>query len=373
MQKRQRVELLDYLRGFMALSILVYHYSAWIGIQYFPLLDNVISRLGLYGVLAFYVLSGASMGIVYSQKTMKKSFLIDFSIKRFFRLAPLFYIATTGMVTLIFIEGFISGDYSKLPSVRELVLNYTLTFGWLSPDSYITTGAWSIGNEMVFYSILPFMLFLLNKSTKYLYVFFVGTILASAYFSLHLIDPTQSLESQWATYINPIHLLYLFTAGFIIGTLLKHGVQIRKKYLLLLLVISISVFVFLPADDANRISYVTGYHKILFSISVFSFCLFATFWGETKKNVFTKIFKFLGDTSYSIYLVHPLVYIVLKVIFEFTSITNPILLILLSASLTLIASSVIYKYAEVPFVNRGRSVSEKATRKSQLKESTNVV
>lgn len=365
----KRVELLDYFRGFMAISILVYHYSSWSEVKYFSQLDQIISKLGIYGVLTFYVLSGTSLAIVYSNRKLNSNLIIGFSIKRFFRIAPLFYLATTSMIILIAAQCFINKNFSDFPSVKEIIFNYTLIFGWISPSNYITTGAWSIGNELVFYSIFPFMIFLLNKSIKSLSVFFLGTIFISVYFSEFLMDSNQSLSDQWSIYINPLHLLYFFVAGFIIGTLLKRGIKIKRIYLLLLLISSVLLFVLLPAEA--DIAYVTGANKVLFSLVVFCFCIFAAFWGDTRKTVFTKLFKFFGDTSYSIYLIHPLVYIVLKVVFDFINFSSTISLIILSTALTLAISFIIFKYVERPFIKKGKIISEKITVNRLNEQTTN--
>jgi peptidoglycan/LPS O-acetylase OafA/YrhL len=50
-----RIEALDWLRGLMAVSIMLYHLTIW----YIVALDSssVLGRLGIYGVSVFFVLS----------------------------------------------------------------------------------------------------------------------------------------------------------------------------------------------------------------------------------------------------------------------------------------------------------------------------
>ncbi len=58
-----RVESLDYLRGLLAVSVMIYHYVAWSGVELGA--DTVLGRLGIYSVSTFYILSGLSLGLVY--------------------------------------------------------------------------------------------------------------------------------------------------------------------------------------------------------------------------------------------------------------------------------------------------------------------
>lgn len=149
--------MLDYLRGIMAICVLVYHYSMWSNIDWFYPLDQTLSRLGIYAVCTFYVISGASLAYVYAHKTVNFDFIREFTIKRFFRIAPLFWIVTTATIMLRAYRHYnIDGEFI-IPDTISILLNYTLTFSWLDHDNYIATGAWSIGNEFVF--TLSFLLY----------------------------------------------------------------------------------------------------------------------------------------------------------------------------------------------------------------------
>ncbi len=157
-----RIEMLDYLRGIMAISVMSYHYFSWSQLQLqFPL-NQIFSRLGIYAVSAFYILSGISLSIGYQRRMVDGDFIKEFFIKRFMRIAPLFYVVITMYLILIPLT------YSYVISNYKLIfLNYSFLFAWVDPISYIAIGAWSIGNEWVFYSIFPLMLFLNNKSRRF--------------------------------------------------------------------------------------------------------------------------------------------------------------------------------------------------------------
>jgi len=154
----QRFESLDWIRGLMAFSIMFYHYTS----RYIKLTNSgsVTGRLGIYGVSAFYILSGLSLAIVYNKKITNFNSIKVFVIRRFFRIIPLLW-----FVTIIYLLVHrIPQYYLPIPSLNKLLLNLTGLFGFISPKSYFLTGAWSIGNELVFYSIFPLIIYMYDKN-----------------------------------------------------------------------------------------------------------------------------------------------------------------------------------------------------------------
>src|ERR1035441_920741 len=153
-----RVESLDYLRGLLSLGVVLYHYKLWSGITCAYPIEQLFQRTGIYAVCTFYVLSGMSLAIVYGRRQVDGPFLFEFTVKRVFRIAPLFWAATTLTIVIRWILFPALGLASNgLPPHHVLlaVLNYSLAFGWVRPDLYIAGAAWSIGNELVFYSLFP--------------------------------------------------------------------------------------------------------------------------------------------------------------------------------------------------------------------------
>ncbi|WP_367892016.1 acyltransferase family protein, partial [Rodentibacter pneumotropicus] len=56
-----RISSLDYLRGLCSFSIMIYHYMLWTGYKVDA--NDFISRMGIYGVSIFYILSGLTLYI----------------------------------------------------------------------------------------------------------------------------------------------------------------------------------------------------------------------------------------------------------------------------------------------------------------------
>jgi peptidoglycan/LPS O-acetylase OafA/YrhL len=148
-----RIESLDWLRWLMAMAILLFHLTIW----YFYSADSssFIGRLGIYGVSIFFILSGLSMGLVYNKSIVSFKTSIVFFIKRVFRIIP-----------LMLVIAFIVAIYDHA-SLKAFLFTGSTIFGFIKPNAYIVTGAWSIGNEMVYYAFTPIVIVTYNKSLQY--------------------------------------------------------------------------------------------------------------------------------------------------------------------------------------------------------------
>lgn len=207
----QRIESLDYLRRIMAISVMLYHYYSWsfgtLGVE------TLLGKLGIYAVSIFYVLSGLSLTIVYYQRIKTISDISRFFIKRLFRIFPLFWL----VITVSLLYRYIAGSGELDVSLYIIFLNYSLLFSFFDPTAYLSTGAWSIGNEVVFYSVLVLAFFLSNKNIIVLSCIILLSFIIGFYISNELLNSHQLLSKQWNTYINPLNQFYLFMSGVVIG------------------------------------------------------------------------------------------------------------------------------------------------------------
>ena len=274
--KNNRVESLDYLRGLMALSVVIYHYTSWslssgssvdvIGSQY------LLGKLGIYAVSIFYLAGSISL-LNYDRKITSTRHVAAFAVKRVFRIFPLFWIAVTGMIIFSWLLATVNGQDFDFPYYKAF-LNYTLLFGFIDPTAYLSTGAWSIGNELVFYSILCLTYFI-SSIYKLIFPCVVALSIATeVYFSIYGVNSSLPLSEQWPTYINPFNQLFLFMCGATIG---KYAPKINiKKSILLLIILSSALSFILYPVHGDKINLVSGVNRILISALciLFSFSLY---------------------------------------------------------------------------------------------------
>lgn len=347
-----RIHNLDYFRGIAATSIMLYHFLTW-SFGHFDSGD-FWGRVGIYGVSIFYILSGLTMYVVYQERiTQNLKTIFDFFLKRIVRIFPLLWLATT--LTLIVNKNTFD--------IQTIILNYTGLFGFIKPEAYIGNGVWSIGNELVFYVFLP--LFILSyKFLKPLFYSLIGLSIATLiYFAFFKLDSTQSLEPQWKTYVNPFNQIHLFLGGYLIGAVFKN-ININKWLCRGLLLTGLLLFIFYPVSG-DQITIVSGYGRIIFT----AICLLITISIYKDNYVLSgipkKFFLFLGEASYSIYLLHQIVYsLVNGVNIRYLHLGSG-LNILFSVIATFILGYVVYTYFEKPCMDKGRIRIKKMLNKNE--------
>lgn len=338
----ERIYSLDYLRGFAALGILVYHYLSWTIGKFNS--ETFMGRFGVYGVSIFYVLSGLTLFHVYHDKIFPniKEIMIFFK-KRIFRIYPLLWLAT-------FISILLSDN---IPNLYDLFLNLTGLFGFVKWDTYFAGGAWSIGNELVFYAMFPFFI-LFSKNYKILMIILSSLIfMCYLYFAFVKLDPLQTLISQKRDYLNPLNHAFLFLGGYLIG-LYTEKISVSKPFNYSLIFIGLLVFIFYPVQG-NTIHIISGANRLIFTICCFIVCFGFYKMKVNIHSVSHKMLMFLGEISYSVYLLHFITYEVsgrfLKYCHgEFALHYSESFRLIVSFISTIVISYFVYEYYEKLFI-----------------------
>lgn len=347
----KRIQSLDYMRGLLAVAVMVYHYASWSGMQLNS--ETVLGRLGIYAVSMFYILSGLSLGIVYRGRLNRSKAILDFYIKRVFRIFPLFWLALC--LTLAYqISSTINTENIYIFDKWKVFLNFSLLFGFLEPTAYLTTGAWSIGNEMVFYALFPLILLIANKgkwSFNALLVLIMGIGLIFAYYFL---DPIKPLTEQWSIYINPFNQLPFFVAGVALSSMKPtQFIQGRIFGVVLLLIASVT-FTSLPAIG-DKIVIVTGSIRIMY----FLVCVLAVsgvyLSGISLRGNGGAVMTFLGESCYSIYLLHPVIAGIVVGFGHQIRIASPYSYAIAVAA-TFLVSWLTYRWLEKPMMNYAKKL-----------------
>ncbi|WP_338558077.1 acyltransferase family protein [Acinetobacter sp. KS-LM10] len=338
----KRYESLDWLRGLMAFAIMIYHLVSWT--FFHPESGSLLGNFGVYGVSIFFVLSGLSMAIVYNHFIKDIQSSIVFFLRRVFRLLPLLWVVIIAASGLIFLS---SGEID----IYKIFINATLLFGFIAPGEYINIGAWSIGNEVFYYAFTPFIIALYAKHKQLGNFAVFGTILIGLYFAFGVFDQSQKLAQQWQTYINPLNNFFLYTCGL---ALYYNFNEINlKKIAPFLIVAALSILAFYPVSG-DQINIVSGFNRVVFALASIALTLGFYKLEVTFPHWFSKPFSNLGEATYGVYLLHPIVFIFVNKLVE-----NPIMSIILTSIVTIIMANISYKYYEKPFIKIGKKVTDK--------------
>lgn len=346
-----RLEPLDWLRGLLALSIMVYHLTGWKFHQ--PDSSELLGRLGIYGVSMFFVLSGLSMAAVYANFIRDARSWASFFIRRIFRIWPLLWVA---VITVTLAGALVKGESIDWPLV---LLNLTTLFGFVSPGSYVNTGAWSIGNEMVFYALTPALLAVYNRSTRSGNAILAATVAAGLYFAFAAFDRQSTLASQWQTYIHPLNNLMFYVAGVALFYNAR-GQLAGGRTPLLVLLVSLIVLTWYPTGG-DLVNVVSGPERVAFLLA----CI-GTVFGFYRMRVavprwLSRPLAALGVATYGVYLLHPIVYQAIELVARQLRLQpSPALIVAATIAATIALSLAMYDRFEAPMIRLGKRLTSSA-------------
>lgn len=157
----ENLAYIDVLRGIAILMVIIIHTSQPVsGLSNFT---GYIDRYGQMGVQLFFVASAYTLCHSFVGRSEEQKPLVSFFIRRFFRIAPLYYFAIIAYCLLdpiIHILSIIQLPVSAY-NLGTIGANILFIHGFIiSANNNIVPGGWSIGTEMAFYGLFP-MLFAL--------------------------------------------------------------------------------------------------------------------------------------------------------------------------------------------------------------------
>lgn len=264
------------LRGVAAINVAFYH-VLYVSEKYSlnPTYLSFFKNWGQNGVDIFFVISGFI--IFYTQKQNKKKFL-DFLKQRLLRIVPIYWLLTLIIVILSLIDARV---FSNLEITTELIFSSFLFLSILLNKSYpILNTGWSLEYEMFFY--LSFAFFLLFKKTNIILIllFFFILILFSK-------------EFLFAEFLFGVLLGYFFSKFKSMNNLISYFFLFLG---ILIIILSIS--------SLSLISITNHFDRMIYLGIPATMIVFGLIYIQQGKNIF---FIFLGNASYSIYLVHLLI------------------------------------------------------------------
>lgn len=337
-----RHDSLDYLRGLMALAVLIFHYDKWLSGVWDA--HTPQGRLGAYAVSVFFVLSGLTLALVYRGRMQwSVASWAHFYRKRFWRIFPLLWLVTGITICL---------DEFKRP-IFDILLNISGLFGWVNAARDIATGAWSIGCELVYYAFFPVIL-LLGRSLKWFLPVLTGSFvfiaIVIAFFGYPLPNPEQVI--WWPVYVQPLNNALFFIAGVWIGL----SRRMPANWAGVVFACSVAVFFLWPLQP-DPFHLVYGWDRL--ALSVIILLMVGSYASMDIRQLPEKgkaVMSWLGAISYSLYLWHPIVYRGVQFGAKKLQMTGKTEALWASVILTLMFSHISYRFYEKPLQDKFRPV-----------------
>lgn len=297
----EEMRALTGIRGIAALYVVFFHCAILHDYLHGPL--RVLLDHGYLAVDLFFVLSGFVMAMTHGNdfrdgfhKDKYKTFLI----KRLARIYPLYAIVL--MITLLYY--FISADQLDVPLTFPMViLNFLLVQAWGFGKSYVGA-AWSVSTEMAVYIIFPILSAItLIKSEKTALV--TGLCCMAGIIMLPFIFTERPLEAPGLYNIwdggtgGPLlRCVFEFSLGLLCYRFYKKEKKLAYSGIACWLVaLLILLLLMMKQSDIG----------IVLLLPVFIFLLSST---QTYLSLFfgSSLIYWLGTISYSLYLIHRLVF-----------------------------------------------------------------
>ncbi len=359
----RKLDYIDSIRGLAILAVILVHTSQY-GNTNIPSFINKIVNQGARGVQLFYLASAFTLFLSFKNRSPFEKFPVkNFFIRRFFRIAPmyylgiLYYIAQNGLGPRYWL-----GNETQI-TILNIFSNFTFLHGfnpyWITS---LVPGGWSIGVEMTFYSVLPFLFYKIKNLNQafnfFLISIFAKFILEYFFIKFNLISDIRLWHEYLFLYFPS--QLPIFSLGIIL-----HFIINEKENIFCISGKSILIFcLLLIAQLATKTGFIFPNH-ILFGLA-FLILVFALSTYKCKLIV-NPIIIHIGKVSFSMYLVHFavlhwLTYYKLIDYFQ-NGILNFVTRYVIVTVLTILISNILFRLVETPFQEIGKKIILKLEKK----------
>ncbi|MBP1772016.1 MAG: Acyltransferase family protein [Holophagaceae bacterium] len=298
--RASRFGFLDPLRGILALCVAVYHLSVWFDLSLSGSgLNMATAKLGNFSVSAFFVLSGFVLFRTTPWERVQNEGPWRFWLRRFLRLAPVFYLVC--LLNVVFHLGM-----GPEPSARFILENLTLTFGAFHPNHALVTGGWYVGLVALLYFAYPALAWLRAKGGLwFLTALALGLWLWSLPSTLHGVMD-QERWNRFHTYVLAPNQLFLLAWGGLLAGLHARTEKRLDPKLALLLALPLLWLLLRPSPQFfDHLVALTGWLRYRYLLIVTLLVALAAFSRDREAGRVGKGLTRLGAWSYGLYLIHP--------------------------------------------------------------------
>jgi len=352
----KKYQYIDCLRGLAILLVLLLHSGTIIGVPYFNETGKLFIENGKFGVQLFFMVSAFTLMLSHKSREDESHPIKKFFIRRFFRIAPLYWMALLyyTLSKVIGFRFFLTGHFANPIDWGKFLSNLFFVHGfninWI--NSYVP-GGWSIADEVMFYALLP-LFFIFIKDINVCIRFLIGSLFICMVLDYFVHDMVIELV-PFPYFYFPAQL-----PVFLLG-ILAYFIVIDKTASVSTSTVLLTGFTVLICCYFSP-----PYH---FVYSLFFLALIIAVSRKQFSILVNPVMAYIGKISYSIYITHFAILQILGVfkvfnLVEETSIwttwINLILRMVITTGLSVIVSHFTYHFIERKFELVGKAFIKRA-------------
>lgn len=297
-------------------------FALMIFLHHFPVNgEGLFEAGGSCGVSFFLILSGFVMAAGYGKKVLSPSFSFgSYMKKRYARIYPLHLFCFLAALVLTYKS--INGIY-----LLKLLPNLLLLQSWIPVRSIYFSGnavSWCLSDLVFFYALFPWLVKAFFGGKLKYSLLFVGTLFI-AYWLVFLFIPEE--KSHAWLYISPIFRLFDFILGILLHSVYEYlnsrgtGDWLRARSLGLkslfeILAVALIALVIYAFPLIPEKFYYASYYWLPMSLLILLFSLFNISGGVISSFLNQRWIVYLGNISFSLYMIHTLGISVLNTLFN---------------------------------------------------------
>lgn len=316
------LEGVQVLRFFAAFIVMMTHATFYVGARIdpsFPLWND-----GAQGVPIFFVISGLVMSLSARKLMDEKMGYWIFLQHRFVRIVPLYWAVNVFKIFGLLV---MPSAIVATPDVWNVICSFLFLFS-RNADGVVETFygvGWTLNFEMFFYMVFAIAIFVRVKPLYFATAALVGCIALSFL-----------REESWPAITFLCNTIVInFIWGLVIAEFIHRGIKMGGIPATTLVVLGLSLVFFRPPVD-------------LYGVQYFALVAGVVFLEPIIRGRVPRLLIFGGDSSYSLYLVHPTVGVVVAIILAKIGINSAPLAIGVICGVCLLVSSFTYTCFEKP-------------------------